>query len=149
MKVSHDNRPEAFQRLEHLLYGYNYEVWVNVYGPLDASQPLVDALEHAVSRRSVVANITAMSVTEVQTEVLEMLLYVGDEGSGPEDLDVKRDEINQLASEIMQLAHVNEADHISAFRYVEGHPAYPVFWEFAYDIHAQGKRWILLGCSSD
>ncbi len=61
----------------------------------------------------------------------------------------KREDITQLASEMMRPAHVNEADQISAFIYVKGRPGYPVFWEFAYDVHAEGKRWILLGCSSD
>lgn len=149
MKVSRDDRPEAFQRLEHLLYGFNYQVWVNVYGPLDSSQPLVDALENAISPRSVVANITTTSIAEVQKDVIELLLYSGEPGIGPIELDVKREEITRLANEMMQLAHVDEADQISAFRYVKGHPGYPVFWEFAYDVHAQGKRWILLGCSSD
>ncbi len=61
----------------------------------------------------------------------------------------KREEITQLASEMMRLAHVDEADQISAFRYVKGHLGYPVFREFAYDVHTPGKRWTLLGCSSD
>jgi len=149
MKITRDDRPEDFLRLEQLLYGNNYCVWVNVYGPLDASQSLAEALTHAVSRDSVVGGATDVSVSEVQQQVLELLLHPGDEGSGPVDLATKLDEITLLAEKLMQTAHVHEADDIKAFWFKKGHPAYPVFWEFAYDVHAQGKRWILVGSSSD
>lgn len=149
MQITRDDRPEDFLRLEHLLYGYNYEVWVNVYGPLEASPPLDVVLAHAISLGCVVSGIRPVSIDEAKDQILEHLLYPGDEGSGPVDLASKQEEITRLAEKLMKAARIHQADEISAFWFQKGHPAYPVFWEFAFDIHAQGQRWILLGCSSD
>jgi len=33
MKVVQDLRLDEFHRIEQLLYGCNYEVWFNLYGP--------------------------------------------------------------------------------------------------------------------
>lgn len=144
-----DPKPDDVLRLEHLLYGYNYSVWLNVYGPLDAALSLEEALRSSVSLTSMVGGSRPVDVSEVREHVLESLLYPGDAGSGPEDLAGKRAEIAALAEKLLQSAQVDKADAVSAFWFAKGHPAYPVFWAFAYDVHALGKRWILLGSSSD
>ncbi|WP_423205522.1 hypothetical protein PGC34_12285 [Pseudomonas kribbensis] len=149
MQVASDNRPEDFLRLEHLLYGWNYQVWVNVYGPLDANQSLVDALRASVSGNCEVDRTTPLSVEDAKELVIESLTYPGDEGAGPIDLELKRAEVLHLAGKLLEAAHVEQADQVSTFWLKKGHPGYPVFWEFALDVHAQGQRWILLGCSSD
>lgn len=45
--------------------------------------------------------------------------------------------------------NIDEADLVAEFGFRKGHPADPVFWDFAYDIHSNGKRWIFIGSSSD
>ncbi|MHA6576023.1 hypothetical protein [Pseudomonas yamanorum] len=149
MQVINDNRPEYIQRLEHLLYGYNYQVSLDVYGPLDSGAPLIDILKSAVNSSCVVSRCAPVSLNEVREQVLEWLLYPGDPGSGPKDLDIKHAEIRALAEQLLQGAQLDNADAAYDFYLANGHPGYPVFWEFAYDIHASGKRWILLGSSSD
>lgn len=41
MRIVQDLRSDEILRLEHLLYGFNYAVWVNTYGPFDLSKCMV------------------------------------------------------------------------------------------------------------
>ena len=66
-----------------------------------------------------------------------------------EALDEKRKEIITLMEKIFSTININEADLVNKFSFLEGNPAYPVFWDFAYDIHSDGKCWIFTGSSSD
>ncbi|OWP47470.1 hypothetical protein [Pseudomonas nitroreducens] len=149
MQIDRDVRPEHFAQLEGLLYGINYEVWIGLYGPLDAQISLEQALKEVVSQDAVVGGSELAARGVVRSQIMEMLLYPGDPGCGPIDLEAKRAEIITLTRRILSDAHLDEAQEVTSFWFAKGHPAYPVFWDFAYDIHAQGKRWILLGSSSD
>lgn len=149
MQVINNSRPEYMPRLEHLLYGNNYSVSIDLYGPLDANRPLIEVLKSAVSSSCEAPRSVLISVDEARAHILESLLYPGDPAAGPIDLPAKRSEVTALVEQLLEGAHVNKADAIYTFHLAKGHPGYPVWWEFALDIHAQGRRWILLGCSSD
>lgn len=149
MRVVRDNRIEEFKRIEHLLYGYNYEVWFNLYGPADSDPSLADALKDLISNNCTVSRISPSSPTEAVSKIMDMVLYEGDIGSGPIDLDSKKAEISELMSKVFSIISIEHAELVAEFRIKEGHPAYPVFWDFAFDIHSKGERWILIGSSSD
>ncbi|MCS4250508.1 hypothetical protein [Pseudomonas sp. BIGb0164] len=149
MQVINDNRPEYILRLEHLLYGYNYMVSVDSYGPLSTEQPLIEALKQTVSSSCEVTRSAPISAEGARALMLESFFFVGDSGGGPIDLPDKREEIIGLVEQLTQGVHLHQADAIHEFYLAKGHPGYPVWWEFALDIHAQGQRWILLGSSSD
>jgi len=149
MKTVTDNRLPEFKRIEHLLYGINYEVWLNLYGPLDPDLGLEEALKIGVSKEAQLSGVVPSSPQEAISEITEMILYEGGIGHGPERLDEKREEIMSLMNKIFAIINIDEADLVAEFGFREGHPAYPVFWDFAYDIHSNGKRWIFVGSSSD
>ncbi len=92
MRGTADNRAPEIQRLEHLLEGMNYSVWIGAYGPFDSGRSLEEQLRHSVSNRSVVGRETPVSGNDVRSEVLEQLLHSGDGGYGPIDLPGKRSE---------------------------------------------------------
>ena len=149
MRIMQDLRLEEFKRIEHLLYGINYEVWFNLYGPADADISLTEALKVLVSKDCSVSGVVPSSSKEAISEIMDMVLYKGDTGSGPLELDTKKTEIRALMNKVFSLINIENADIVSEFGFNEGHPAYPVFWDFAYDIHSKGQRWILVGSSSD
>jgi hypothetical protein len=144
-----DNHLAEFKRLEHLLYGKNYEVWFNLYGPVDSTLGLEQVLKGHVSRAAQVSDISPSSPEEAKAEIMSMLLYEGDLGAGPVDLDDKREEVASLMNQVFSSIIMDRADQVTRFAFRKGHPAYPVFWDFAYDIHSNGNRWILVGSSSD
>lgn len=149
MRIVEDSRSDKILRLEHLLEGFNYTVWVNTYGPFELSRSLEEQLSHCVGKDALVGNQTCVSANEARSEVLEHLLHSGDAGYGPIDLTEKRSEILLLAEDLFTCVSLDQADAVTSFWLAKGHPAYPVFWDFSFDIHVHGKRWILMGSSSD
>lgn len=149
MKIVRDNRLEAFQRIEHLLYGINYEVWFNLYGPSDPNQSLNEALRNLVSKECVAYRLVPSTPEEAKSEIMDRVLYEGHVGAGPIELESKKCEIIELMKEVFSRVNLKEAEMVVKFEFKEGQPSYPVFWDFAYDIHSQGLRNILVGSSSD
>lgn len=149
MKIVKDNRLSEFKRIEHLLYGINYEVWFNLYGPLDPDSGLEKVLKNNVSENAQLSGVVPSSPEAAKTEIMTQVLYEGDESSGPIKLNEKREEIISLLNKVFSQINIEEADLVAEFGFRKGHPAYPVFWDFAYDIHSSGKRWIFIGSSSD
>jgi hypothetical protein len=82
-------------------------------------------------------------------QIVEMVLYEGDAGAGPLALESKEVEVLALMSKVLSRIGLGTADLVVEFSLKQGHPAYPVFWEFAYDIHSNGQRWVFMGSSSD
>ncbi|QEO78820.1 hypothetical protein [Pseudomonas brassicacearum] len=149
MRIAQDSQSDEVLRIEHLLEGFNYTVWVNIYGPFDSNISLEDQLSHSVGKDVVVGNQTCVSASEARNDVIEHLLHPGDGGYGPINLTAKRAEILVLIEALLTFVNLDQASLITSFWLAKGHPAYPVFWDFSFDIHAHEKRWILMGSSSD
>lgn len=149
MRIIVDQRMEEFQRIEKLLYGMNYEVWFNLYGHGDCDLSLEEALQKMISSDWKISGVVASTPKEARNEIMDMFLYEGDTGSGPIKLESKKAEIRSLMESVLKTINFDSSDMITEFSFYEGHPAYPVFLDFAYDIHSQDKRWILVGSSSD
>ncbi|PHS02527.1 MAG: hypothetical protein COA78_20980 [Blastopirellula sp.] len=140
---------EEFKRIEYLLYGINYEVWLNLYGPADGDLGLDDALKSLISKNCELSGVVPSSPKEAISEIMDMVLYKGDIGSGPLELESKKAEITELMNKVFSSIDIENAGMVVEFGFKNGHPAYPVFWDFAYDIHSNGQRWIFIGSSSD
>ncbi len=149
MRIERDTRLEEFKRIEHLLYGINYEVWFNLYGPAEPDVGLSDALKSLISKDCEISGVVPSSPEEAASGIMDMVLYQGDTGSGPLELESKKAELSELMEKVLSSIELEEADMVVEFGFKNGHPAYPVFWDFAYDIHSKGQRWILVGSSSD
>lgn len=149
MRIDQDSRADTILRIEHLLEGFNYSVWVNTYGPFDLSRTLGEQLAHAIGNEVIISGQSCVTAREVRSETTEKLLHLGDGGYGPEDLTAKRSEILTLLESLFTHMHLDQANAITSFWLTKGHPAYPVFWDFSFDIQCNGQRWIFMGSSSD
>ncbi|UXZ95475.1 hypothetical protein K3169_24610 [Pseudomonas phytophila] len=149
MRITQDFRSDEILRLEHLLEGFNYSVWVNTYGPFDLSRTLQEQLSHCTGNEVIIGGQSCVTASQARREITENLLHLGDGGYGPVDLTAKRSEIMILLEALLTYVHLDQASAITSFCLTEGHPAYPVFWDFSFDIQGYGKRWILMGSSSD
>jgi hypothetical protein len=149
MRIVRDTRLEEFKRIEHLLYGINYEVWFNLYGPADSDIGLAEALKSLISKDCELSGVAPSSPKAAISEIMDMVLYKGDTGSGPLELEFKTVELTELMGKVFACIEIDNADIVVEFGLKNGHPAYPVFWNFAYDIHSKGQRWIFIGSSSD
>lgn len=149
MKISSTHRMEALQRIEDLLYGFNYAVWLEFYGPSDPALSLHDAARLLISRDAEIGGVSSATPDQVRDEILDNLLYPGDDGAGPRALEQKRAAIEALLEQALTAIDLPLATQASRFWLSKGHPACPVFWDFAFDVHANGKRWLIMGSSSD
>jgi hypothetical protein len=144
-----DVSSDELKQIEHLLYGFNYAVSLRLYGPSNSEQGLIETLKKLISEECEISGVLRTSSNEAVIVMTNCLLYKGDEGSQPLELDSKKTEICNLLDKILSTIGFENAEMIVEFGFKQGHPAYPVFWDFAYDIHVKDKRWIFVGCSSD
>ncbi|MCD5971966.1 hypothetical protein [Pseudomonas quasicaspiana] len=149
MYIVQDARSDEILRLEHLLEGFNYTVWVNTYGPFELNRTLEEQLSHSIGNEVIIGSHSSVTASEARSEITERLLHLGDEGYGPIDLTAKHAEILNLLETLLKNVNLDHANAVTSFWLTKGHPAYPVFWEFSFDIISDGKRWILMGSSSD
>lgn len=149
MRIGQDTRSDEILRLEQLLYGFNYAVWVNTYGPFELSKTLEAQLSHTTGNEVIIGGKSCVTASEARREITEHMLHLGDGGYGPIALTEKRSEILILIETLFASVNLDQASAITSFWLTKGHPAYPVFWEFSFDITAHGRRWILMGSSSD
>jgi len=149
MKILRDTRLDELKRIEHLLYGNNYEVWFNLYGPGDADMNLGDALKDLISKECELSGVAPSSPKKAISEIMDMILYEGDISSGPLELESKKSKITELMTRVFSIIGIENADMVLEFGFKSGYPAYPVYWGFAFDIRSKDRRWIFVGSSSD
>ena len=149
MKLKRNDRLTEFKRIEKLLYGNNYEVWFNLYGPGDTELSLEKSMKKLISNSCFLSGSVPSSPSEARKEILSMVLSDGDHAYGPIDLQLKKNEITTLINNVFTHISLDRADLVAEFGFRKGHPHYPVFWDFAYDVHSEEKRWLFIGSSSD
>ena len=135
------------QKIETLLYGINYEVHFFTLFSEDKDIGLESYLKKEVSKSCELQFSQSVSIEYVIEELKEFLFYKGDVHSGPIDLEFKKDELELLLMKFVTEHSLNEAELITEFTFRKGHPLYPVFGEFCFDIHTENGRLVFIGSS--
>jgi hypothetical protein len=148
MNVIRDTKPEEVRRIEKLLYGMNYEVWLDIYGPAPASLELSEVVRNLISKDCEICEAVVVSPPEAKAEIMDMILYEGGMGHGPENLEAKRLEIEELMQHVFSIIDMENAEKVIRFSSSKGLPA-GVFWDFAFAVASKGKQWLFIGASSD
>ena len=130
----------------------NYQVNIKLFdcgnaGGLSASK----VVKIALGQEATIGNTFATSDNEIIQDLKKGFEYSGDESSHPNKdalmspiEQAKRDKAISLIKN-----HLNKSTMLIGFWLKEGHPFYPVFWDFAYIIEHDKKSSILIGSSSD
>lgn len=131
----------------------NYTVFLRLYRSPIAG-PNVDpgeCVRKALGEDVRMGGAEEIEVADLLAEVDEHLRFEGDPWAGPAALALKSAEFADLLLElrkgISELA--GHADRVERFWLKAGHPAYPVFWDFAYLLVKDEMATILVGSSSD
>ena len=149
MRITEDTRLEELKMLEHLLSGYNYEVWFNLYGPSDGSLELVDSLRLLISDECQISDVELCTPNEATQEIMKNVLCKGNDHYGPKELKSKEAKIRETLSNVFHLVNIDNAQTVSRFRFAAGSPFVEIYWSFCFDIISNGQRWIFLGASED
>ena len=144
---------EAFlAELEPLLYGYNYQVFLRVYRALFApDESAAWYVAQALGPSAVITGSVPVAGAVIAAEVEQSLRYAGDEGSGPKPSALRSRRFNELVPAVLSELEraIAGATLLVAFGLREGHPAYPVFWDFAFVIAGPAGGLVFIGSSSD
>lgn len=145
---------DAFSALAEFLNasGWNYSVFLRCYGaPLAASVSSEAVIHSALGNTAVVGGCREVTPAEALAEIRESLTYVGDSGAGPAPQAMQSERFAALLDRV--LAEVSAAAarsmRIEQFWLKDGHPAYPVFWDFAFLLREENEAIVIVGSSSD
>ncbi|QNM98594.1 hypothetical protein [Chitinimonas koreensis] len=130
----------------------NYSVFLHAYEvPYVQQADSAALIRTGLGVEAVLGGVDEVEVGAVCTEVEDALLYPGDDGAGPGNLVFQNELfielLNELKGEIRRLA--SASFKIERFWLQDGHPAYPVFWDFAFLFWGKDKATLFIGSSSD
>ncbi len=89
--------------------------------------------------------------SDVAAHIENCLRWRGEEGSQPDPAVLDSDEFNQLVEKLVAFVRreMSTATAVHAFWLRQGHPFYPVYWDFAVLFEHARDATILIGSSSD
>ncbi len=138
--------------LETLLIGYNYAVFLRIYPvPFNPDASVEWYVAKALGSRAIVDRALPVTGPDFLAEVETALRYAGETTAGPIPAILASRRFAELLSSIrVELERLIDGAHLLAqFWLCEGHPAYPVFWDFAFVIASPEGGFVLIGSSSD
>jgi len=143
---------KALSDLELLLHGWNYDVSLKIFRtPFVADTTPEEYIRASLGKGTVIGGLQDVDAAELAAEVETSLRYCGDQGHGPKQEAIRSPRFDDLVRVVLQ--HLEEecqrSSAIFRFWLKEGHPFYPVFWDFAYLVVATGSVEVFIGSSSD
>jgi len=130
----------------------NYSVFLHSYQVEIASgASSSESIRSALGPEVDVGGIKEVADWEAIAEMLEGLAYSGDSGAGPDPKVLNSlDFVECLDNFVVQTQAVAKAaKKIESFWLNSGHPAYPVFWDFAFLFTGDCAAVVVIGSSSD
>ena len=143
---------DALKQMERLLYGYNYQVFLRTYAATHSSEAdLQTIVSAALGTDAEIRDTYNESTDKLIAKIKSKLEYIGDEGSGPFPDRIDSQEFAVLRDQVLDSIRELCWSSVSVIGVWigEGHPAYPVFWEFAYLFRGGESSTLLIGSSSD
>jgi hypothetical protein len=118
---------------------------------MESASNMSDIVNALIGNSVVVDEVRDVDATEVTEAVSRSLGYVGHESAGPSAKVLASAEFSNLMRSILEsIAQLSKSStKIKALALVEGHPAYPVFWDFAFLFLGENDCLLLVGSSSD
>jgi hypothetical protein len=113
---------------------------------------LQDTLASALEEGVIISEVSNAGAADVLEALRDALAYQGVLGSHHPGYDyLMSEDFRQDASKVLAQVYtlLEGASLISSFQIEEGHPFYPVFWDFAFWIEKGTDAFILVGSSSD
>lgn len=132
--------------------GWNYDPRIRIYPASGmAGRNLAETVIAALGHAAVVGAVKRATATEVIDDLNAGLGYAGDRTHYPNraysaspEFDVERRGVLALLRDLLTNAAL-----VASFQLYEGHPFYPVYWDFAYLIERGPDAYVLIGSSSD
>ena len=142
----------ALSELESLLPGLNYVVSFDLHRvpaiPGGTPEQYVTA---ALGPKVVVGGTAEVPAADMLAEVERCIRWAGDRGSHPDEAAIHSPRLDELMACVR--AHLERvaasSTAIWSFWLKDGHPHYPVQWDFAYVLAGPSGAEVFIGSSSD
>jgi hypothetical protein len=132
-----------------LNYCADFRLFVSKETAGEAIETVVKAI---LGDKAVIGKSQVAAKKEVIDELRDALHYRGDHGSHPSldylDSPESRTDFDKVVSAIQRILD-DSFDDIQSFSLKEGHPFYPVFWDFAFFIQTCEESILFIASSSD
>ena len=130
----------------------NYVAEISIFPAIpSAGRTTNEIVNEVLGSNAVIGNTFSATAKEVVKEFTSALNYVGDSGAHPNKEYVSTEQhkahITDLERKLKPI--LSKAWKITGFTLKEGHPFYPVFWDFAFNIEIDGESHVVIGSSSD
>ena len=133
--------------------GLNYSAFLCVFSaPGRAGQPARDVVRAAVGPEAEIGGQPSVSsLEELLSELRAAVRYEGGDGSHPTPGFSGSAECARLlkSASARLRAEFARAGAIHSLSFSEGHPHYPVFWDFAFLVEREADAFVFVGASSD
>lgn len=145
---------DLLTKMEDLLNdgGLNYSTFLRSYTVEGSpSTEFYEVVQKAISEDIAIDSLRDVSFAEIEANLRECLSYEGMEGAGPQAGVTRTSEFFALLENICKDVKIESERSLAlkSFRFQKGHPAYPVFWDFAYAFLGERTCTILICSSSD
>ena len=130
----------------------NYQISFSFIKVADGAGSSLDKiLTQALDTTIEVGGSMSISTKLFYEEISDKISHQGDHGAHPNLPYIKSGDFTEdLSSLLSILSEITEsADLLLSFWLMEGHPFYPVFWDFGYLIESEGDSYIFIGSCSD
>ena len=130
----------------------NYSVDIALFGsPKTAGLSAKEIVTAALGNTATVGNTYSVTIAEIIEEVTKGINFCGDDGSHPNCNCLTSSSFQEMSTEILQKLRLflSNADMVMGVWLNEGHPFYPVFWDFAFIVEHGLDAHLLVASSSD
>lgn len=130
----------------------NYVVSVKIFsGKSLVNSDEIDLIETILNTNTEVSDIEESNLFELLETVKECFEFSGDEGSYPNQKYLASNDFRNELNELLQQLKVLFSENSGTLKFwlKEGHPFYPVYWDYAFLVKKSDDNYILIGSSSD
>lgn len=130
----------------------NYGVDIAFFGsPKTAGSSAQSIITAALGNSAILRNTYATTTDEIIEEVEKGMNFCGDDDSHPNCDFLTSSSFEEMRTEILQRLNLflSNADMVMGFWLKQGHPFYPVFWDFAFIVEHGFDSHLLIGSSTD
>ena len=131
-------------------YSLNYVADVMIYPISESAGDSIEEIVKSVFDSPLLGGTSESNTSELHEDLLSGLSYAGDSGAHANKKYVGSSEHKLDLENVMTKLRpvLVNCSSVTSFWLKEGHPFYPVFWDFAFLIESDNK-FIIIGSSSD
>lgn len=131
---------------------WNYSVFLAAYDvPSTDLSISADLIKAALGEEAIPQSIEDIQSASVWPMLKKALLYAGEHGAQPSPATLASEKLASLVDALKRQVDelIRTATKIEIFWLEKGHPAYPVFWDFALLFRTETRATVFIGSSSD